>query len=184
MISGIEIETLEALYGEPSQASLVKVATKMTAEHRAWIKAARFCILSTVGSSGTDASPRGGNGPVVVELDDTTLLTQDWRCNNRIYSLRNIVEDGRVSLLFMVFGQENVIRVNRSAIVTTAAELLKRFEQKVQNLRSVVVIITSEIYGQCARSILRSELWDTSPRELPTMGDILRAQTSNNDQNV
>ena len=169
MISGIEIETLEALYGEPSQASLVKVATKMTAEHRAWIKA---------------ASPRDGNGPVVVELDDTTLLMQDWRGNNRIYSLWNIVEDGRVSLLFMVFGQENVIRVNRSAIVTTAAELLKRFEQKVQNLWSVVVIITSEIYGQCARSILRSGLWDPSPRELPTMGDILRAQTSNNDPNV
>lgn len=84
----------------------------------------------------------------------------------------------------MVFGQENVIRVNRSAIVTTVAELLKRFEQKVQNLRSVVVIITSEIYGKCARSILRSGLWDPSPRELPTMGDILRAQTSNNDQNV
>jgi PPOX class probable FMN-dependent enzyme len=184
MISGIDIETLEALYGEPSQASLVKVATKMTAEYRAWIKAARFCILSTVGASGNDASPRADNGPVVVELDDITLVMPDWRGNNRIESLRNIDEDGRVSLLFIVFGQENVIRVNGSAIVTTAAELLKRFEQKGQNLRSVVVITISEIYGQCARSILRSGLWDSSPRELPTMGDILRAQTSNKDQNV
>ena len=156
----------------------------MPAEHRGWTKAARFCILSTAGSSGTDASPRGDNGPVVVELDDTTLLMPDWRGSNRIDSLRNIVEDGRMSLLFMVFGQENVIRVNGSAIVTTAAELLKRFEQKGQNPRSVVVITISEIYGQCARPILRSGLWDPSPRELPTMGDILRAQTSNNDQNV
>ena len=184
MISGIDIETLEALYGEPSQASLVKVATKMTAEYRAWIKAARFCILSTVGASGNDASPRADNGPVVVELDDTTLVMPDWRGNNRIDSLRNIDEDGIVSFLFMVFGQESVIRVNGSTIVTTAAKLLKRFEQKGQNPRSVVVITISEIYGQCARSILRSGLWDPSPRELPTMGDILRAQTSNNDQNV
>ena len=119
-----------------------------------------------------------------MELDDTTPLMPDWRGNHRIDSLRNIVEDSRVSLLFIVFGQENVIRVNGSAIVTTAAELLKRFEQKGQNPRSVVVIMISEIYGQCARSILRSGLWEPSPRELPTMGDILRVQISNNDQNV
>lgn len=122
----------------------------MTTEYRAWIKAARFCILSTVGSGGTDASPRGDDGPVVLELDETTLLMPDWRGNNRIDSLRNIVEDGRVSLLFMVFGQENVIRVIGSAIITTETELLQKFERKGKNPRCAVAITISEIYGQCA----------------------------------
>lgn len=95
-------EALERLYGAPGEASLAKVARKMTPLYRKWIKASRFCVLSTAGAEGTDGSPRADVGPVVTEIDPQTLMMPDWRGNNRMDSLRNIVRDGRVSLLFMV----------------------------------------------------------------------------------
>ncbi len=96
------IEALEALYGAPSGAALRKVAKRLTPMYRQWIAASRFCILATVGPEGTDASPRGDDGPVALELDAGHLALPDWRGNNRLDSLRNIVTDGRVSLMFMV----------------------------------------------------------------------------------
>ena len=101
-----DIETLEALYGTPGDAALRKVARRMTPAYRRWIAASRFCVLATVGPEGTDASPRGDDGPVVAELDPGTLAMPDWRGNNRLDSLRNIVHDGRVALMFMVSAGE------------------------------------------------------------------------------
>jgi uncharacterized protein len=102
----------------PSPTSLAKVARRLTPLYRRWIEAARFCVLSTVGPEGTDGSPRGDDGPVVRVVDDRTLWLPDWRGNNRIDSLRNIVRDGRVSLMFMVPGSNNVVRVNGRAVLT------------------------------------------------------------------
>ena len=99
-----DIAALEALYGTPSEASLVKVAKTLTPLYEKWIMASRLCVVSTVGPDGTDGSPRGDKGPVVLELDPGTLAMPDWRGNNRMDTLRNIVADGRVSLLFMVPG--------------------------------------------------------------------------------
>lgn len=87
------IAELEALYGKPGEASLLKVTDFLTPAYRAWIEAARFCVLTTVGPGGTDGSPRGDEDPVVSILDDHTLALPDWRGNNRMDSLRNIVED-------------------------------------------------------------------------------------------
>lgn len=101
------VEELESHYGTPGQASLVKVARRMTPAYRAWIGRSRFCILTTVGPEGTDASPRGDDGPVVRELDPGTLALPDWRGNERIDSLRNVVRDPRVSLMFFVAGQKS-----------------------------------------------------------------------------
>lgn len=92
-----DIESLEAIYGEPIPASIDKVCKTLTPNYRKWIDASRFLILSTVGPEGTDASPRGDDGPVVQIMDAGTLLLPDWRGNNRIDSLRNIVRDDRVS---------------------------------------------------------------------------------------
>ena len=170
---------LEALYDAPSRNSLIKVARHITPEYGAWIAAARFCVLSTVGPDGTDGSPRGDEGPVVHIQDPQTLLMPDWRGNNRLDSLRNIVQDGRVSLMFMVPGNSNVVRVNGDAHLSVSAAHLARFERKGQRPRSLVVISVSEVYGQCARAILRSELWrGQAAPELPSMGDILQAQTA------
>ena len=172
-----DVAALEALYGEPGEASLIKVADHLTPEYRRWIMASRFCVLSTVGPDGTDGSPRGDAGPVVQERDDRTLLMPDWRGNNRTDSLRNIVEDGRVSLMFMVPGSNNVIRVNGRAQVSTAPDLLARFRDKGRAPRAVIVIAIAEIYSQCARALLRSRLWTAGDDSagLPSVGEILAA---------
>ncbi len=172
------IEALEALYGTPSEPALRKVARRMTPTYRKWIMASRLCVLTTVGTGGTDGSPRGDDGPVVQELDPGTLAMPDWHGNNRLDSLRNIVTDGRVSLMFMVAGSNTVIRVNGTARLTADAELRNRFERKGRLPTTVIVIAIDEIYCQCARALLRAGLWQRDDRAgLPTIGDILAEMT-------
>jgi len=175
------IEALEALYeASPPEAALRKVAQRLTPTYRRWIMASRFCVVSTVGPEGTDGTPRGDVGPVVTELDEQTLLMPDWRGNNRLDTLRNIVRDGRISLMFMVAGSTTVVRVNGMARLSTDAELTGRFEVKGQHPRSVIVIKIAEVYTQCARALLRSELWTAGDQSdgLPTPGEILTEMTS------
>jgi len=178
-----DIEELEALYGTPGEASLLKVAPEITPEYRAWINASRLCILSTVGEGGTDASPRGDDGPVVREQDPKTLLMPDWRGNNRLDSLRNIVSDGRVSLMFFVRGSNNVIRVNGTARLSVDPNLIAEFEKDGHAPRSVIVIAVAEVYSQCARALMRAGIWAgvSDAEGLPSMGDILRAQKASFD---
>lgn len=122
-----DVDALEKIYGLPAEASIVKVADHITSEYAQWIAASRLCILSTVGPDGTDGSPRGDDGAVVTIADSKTLLMPDWRGNNRTDSLRNIVQDGRVSLMFMVQGSNNVTRVNGTAVVSVNADQIARF---------------------------------------------------------
>lgn len=174
------IEELEALYGTPGSASLVKVADRMTRSYRAWIKASKFCVLTTVGPEGTDGSPRGDEGPVARELDERTLALPDWHGNNRMDSLRNIVRDGRISLMFMVPGSNSVVRVNGVAKLSIDADLLQSFEHKGRQPRSVIVITIKEIYFQCARALLRAGLWNgdhSLSKTLPSPGEILSEMT-------
>ena len=170
------IEALEALYGEPVGASLVKVVDRITPAYRAWIEGSRFTVLSTVGPEGTDGTPRGDDGPVVRIVDDRTLWMPDWRGNNRIDSLRNIVRDGRVSLMFMVPGCNNVVRVNGTAVLTTDASATESFEQRGKHPRSVIVITIGEMYFQCAKALMRSALWQASDEsgQVATAGDFIR----------
>lgn len=174
-----DIEALEALYGEPGQPALRKVAARMTPLYRRWIAASRFCVLVTVGPDGTDGSPRGDDGPVVVELDPGTLAMPDWRGNNRLDSLRNIVTDGRVSLMFMVPGSDTVVRINGRAKLTTDAELRNRFTKNGRQPATVIVIRIGEVYTQCARAVLRAGLWSRDDSAgLPSVGDILAEMTN------
>lgn len=175
-----DIAALEALYGTPGVPSLRKVADRITPLYRKWIMASKLCILSTVGDAGTDGSPRGDDGPVVLELDEKTLALPDWRGNNRLDSLRNIVSDGRVSCMFIVPGSNNVVRVNGTAFLTDDAELRARFEKKGRQPATVIVIEIAEVYTQCARALIRAGTWagvDESLR-LPTVGEILAEMTS------
>lgn len=173
-----DIKELEALYGAPSQPALRKVAGHMTPLYRKWIMASRFCVISTVGPEGIDGSPRGDDGAVVEELDPQTLLLPDWRGNNRIDSLRNIVRDPRVALMFMVPGSNTVVRVNGTAKLTTDASMRVRFERGGKQPRSVIVIGISEIYTQCARAVMRASLWTRDDSAgLPSPGDILTEMT-------
>lgn len=169
-----DIETLDNLYGKPAPVAIIKVTNALTSSYREWIEKARFCVLSTVGPEGTDGSPRGDEGPVVTIQDDQTLLLPDWYGNNRIDSLRNIVRDERVSLLFLVAGSNNAMRVNGKAFLTADPEVLARFDRKGKTPRSVIVIRISEVYAQCARALLRSGLWTSGDQSggLPTVGQM------------
>lgn len=170
------IETLEALYDAPPEGALTKVRSALTPHYREWIARSRFCVLSTVGPEGTDASPRGDVDPVVRIADPTTLLMPDWRGNNRMDSLRNIVRDGRLSLMFMIPGSDSVVRVNGNARLTIDAELRGRFEHKGKTPRTVIVIELREVYFQCAKALMRSKLWSVEHdlEGLPTAGAFLR----------
>ncbi|KIN63661.1 Pyridoxamine 5'-phosphate oxidase family protein [Sulfitobacter noctilucicola] len=174
------IEELEALYGQPGAPALRKVATQMTPLYRKWIMSSKFCVLSTVGARGTDGSPRGDDGPVVEELDVHRLAMPDWRGNNRLDSLRNIVEDGRVSCMFMVPGSNNVVRVNGQAFLTDDAVLRARFDKNGRQPATVIVIQIAEIYTQCARALMRSATWSgvDESGDLPSVGEILAEMTS------
>ncbi|MCR9278622.1 MAG: pyridoxamine 5'-phosphate oxidase family protein [Pseudomonadaceae bacterium] len=170
------IAELESLYGEVSPRSLTKVRSQLSPAYERWINASRFLVLTTVGSGATDASPRGDAGAVVRVRDENTLLLPDWRGNNRLDSLRNIVEDGRVSLMFMVPGSTNVVRVNGSAVVTADDEVTKQFAQQGKHPRTVIVLTIAEVYFQCAKALMRSRLWQAGDEseQVPSAGDFLK----------
>lgn len=169
------LSDLHALYGTPKEAATRKVTSSLTPTYRAWIARSRFCILSTVGPDGTDGSPRGDDDPVVRVIDDRTIALPDWRGNDRIDTLRNIVRDGRISLLFLIPGSSNAMRINGRAIVTADQQLINQFDRRTERPRSVIVIQIAEVYSQCARAIIRSALWTSGDQStgLPTVGQML-----------
>ncbi|MGR3433334.1 MAG: MSMEG_1061 family FMN-dependent PPOX-type flavoprotein [Shimia sp.] len=171
-----DLEALAALYGPPAPAALNKVADRLLPPYRPWFETARFAVLSTVGPDGTDGSPRGDDGPVVRMLDDRTLAMPDWRGNKRLDSLRNVVADGRVSLMLMVPGETNVVRVNGRAHLSTAPALIETYRRPEGVPRCVIVIAIREVYYQCARALMRARLWEGKAQpEMPSAGEMTRA---------
>ncbi|MCC1491970.1 pyridoxamine 5'-phosphate oxidase family protein [Cognatishimia sp. F0-27] len=169
---------LEALYGPRVPAAVSKVARHLTPLYRAWVANARFCILSTVGHGGVHGSPRGDDGAVVHVADAETLWLPDWRGNNRIEALRDIVEDGRVALLFLVPGSGTTVRVNGTAFLTDDEAARSRFAKGARMPATVVVIHIDEVYTQCAKAVIRSGLWSRDDRDtVPTVGQILADMT-------
>lgn len=175
----LEEADLAGIYGTPGPASMRKVADRLTPDYARFIAASRFCVLATVGPEGTDASPRGDEGSVARALDERHLAIPDWRGNDRIDSIRNIVRDGRVSLMFLVRGSGNAIRINGTARLTDDAELRDSFAHQGKLPRTVIVVRVAEIYFQCARAVIRSGLWeDCDDRDgLPTPGQIIANMT-------
>ncbi|RWK11816.1 MAG: pyridoxamine 5'-phosphate oxidase family protein [Mesorhizobium sp.] len=171
------IEQLEALYGQPGEASIVKELDHVIPEYAAFIEASPFVALATSGPEGLDCSPRGDLAGFVRLADEKTLMMPDRRGNNRADSLKNIIRDPRVGLLFMVPGSGTTLRVNGRAHITTDAELCASFTVDGKPARSVTVIAVDTVYFQCARAIVRSELWSPArhvdPKSLPTPGQIL-----------
>ena len=177
------LEQLEAIYGMPGEASTVKETDWITPHYRAFIEASPFVSLATSGPEGLDCSPRGDRPGFVRIADERTLLMPDRRGNNRIDSLRNVVRDPRVGLLFLIPGIGNTLRVNGEATVSIDRELLASFAVEDKAPRSVLVIAVRAVYFQCARALVRSRLWDPAarvdPKSLPSAGDILAALSDN-----
>lgn len=178
------IAALEALYQPlPVAASTVKVANTMTPHYRRLVEASPFAALATVGPEGIDCSPRGDQPGFVRIHDDRTLMMPDRRGNNRIDSLRNIVRDPRCAFLFLLPGSGTTFRANGRAYLDTDPALLESFAVDGKAPRTVIVLAIDELYFQCARAIVRSELWNPArhidPKTLPTPGQILASMSDN-----
>lgn len=182
------VEDLKAIYGEASEASTAKVTAFLTPAYRTMIEHSPFVSLATVGPEGLDCSPRGDRGAVVRIEDDWTLALPDWRGNNRVDSLLNIVRDPRVALMFLIPGSNSVMRINGRAVVSVAPELIASFVMDGRHPRSVVVVTIEEAYFQCARAVMRAELWNAerqvAANDLPTPGDMLKAAKQDFDRDI
>jgi uncharacterized protein len=177
------IEQLEAIYGLPVEAATAKVADRITPPYRVLIENSPFAALATSGPEGLDCSPRGDLPGFVRIHDDKTLMMPDRRGNNRIDSLRNIVRDPRIALLFLIPGAGSTLRANGRAQLSANKDLLASFKTDGKAPRSVIVMTVDEIYFQCARAIVRSDLWNPDKRvdirTLPTPGQILAEMSDN-----
>jgi uncharacterized protein len=173
------LEQLESLYGTPGVASTRKEVGFVHPLYRALIEASPFAVLATAGPGGLDASPRGDPPGFVVVEDEKTLLLPDRRGNNRIDSLRNIITDPRVALLFLIPGSGETLRVNGTASISTEPGLMNRFAVNGKLPQCVLVIQVETVFFQCARAIQRAGLWQPAPPRpgIPTVGAILEALT-------
>ncbi|PHM49507.1 pyridoxamine 5'-phosphate oxidase family protein [Xenorhabdus miraniensis] len=173
-----DIATLEQIYGKPAAASVFKEVNYIHPVYRPFIEASPFVTLATVGPEGMDVSPRGDQAGFIHIEDEKTLLLPDRRGNNRIDSLRNILHDNHVALLFLIPGIGETLRVNGRAEIVIDPEMLERFSYRNILPCSVLRITVDAIFFQCARAILRSGLWDVSTQlersALPSAGNILK----------
>jgi uncharacterized protein len=175
------IEDLGRIYGEPYGPSIAKETDRITPQYRAFIEAAPFFALATAGPDGLDCSPRGDAPGFVRIHDEKTLLVPDRRGNNRIDSLRNLLHDPRVALLFLIPGCGETIRVNGRAAISIDPALAQSFLVDGKRPRAVLVVAVDRVFYQCAKAIVRSKLWDPSRhidrKSLPSSGTILAELT-------
>lgn len=180
------IEQLREIYNNPSDASQIKVTKRLTPEYRRMIEASPFMALATSGPEGLDCSPRGDLGGVVRLQDDVTVLLPDWKGNNRVDSLENIIRDGRVALMFLVPGSNTVMRINGRAVISVEPALLNSFVMDGHHPRSVIVTTINEVYFQCARAVMRADLWNPQhfrpTADLPSAGQMLKGAKADFDQ--
>jgi uncharacterized protein len=176
------MDQLMALYDAPSDVSIAKEIDHISDHYRAFIEAAPFFALATGGPDGLDCSPRGDAPGFVRVADAKTLLVPDRRGNNRIDSLRNIMRDPRVALLFLIPGIGETIRVVGRAALSLDPALITSFRVNGKAPTCVIVITVEQVFYQCTKAIVRSKLWDPARRvdrkTLPTAGTILAALTA------
>ncbi len=172
-------QELEALYGDASPASLTKEIDYINDEYAVFIEKSPFVVIASTGPEGLDCSPRGDPAGFVAIRDRKTVLMPDRRGNNRLDTLRNIVRDPRVSLLFLIPGVRETLRINGQATISVDPSLLERFAMGSKPARSVIQVNVERVYFQCAKALIRSKLWDAATqidrRDVPTAGQILQA---------
>jgi uncharacterized protein len=171
------LAALEALYDKPYGPAIIKEIDRINPHYRKFIEAAPFFALATSGPDGLDCSPRGDAPGFVRVADEKTLLIPDRRGNNRIDSLRNIISDPRVALLFLIPGVGETIRVIGRASISTDPALTETFIVNGKTPRSVIVVAVERAFFQCSKAIVRSKLWDPAlhvdRKSLPSAGTIL-----------
>jgi uncharacterized protein len=175
-------ESLEALFGTVGEAAMRKEVETIHPKYQSWIEKSPFAVLATNGPDGLDTSPRGDPAPLVRIQDERTILLPERRGNNRIDSLRNILYDPRVSLIFFIPGIRETIRVNGTAKICVDQSLLQQFAMQGQIPKCIIEVSVQAVFFQCARALLRSALWSSEQVKdkatVPTAGQMLGAVTS------
>src|SRR5215471_4605813 len=170
------------MYPPPPSTSIRKVTRKLTPSYRAMVEASPFLVIATIGPRGIDCSPRGDAPGFVRVHDDSTLLVPERRGNNRIDTLRNIIRDPRASILFLIPGISELLRVNGSAALSRNPALCQSFAVKAAAPKLVIVFSIEQVMFQCARAVVRAGLWDPSKfrkfGEVPTAGRMLSDATA------
>ncbi|MBS0342204.1 MAG: pyridoxamine 5'-phosphate oxidase family protein [Proteobacteria bacterium] len=176
------IDQLRALYGAPGERSVLKQLPRLDVHGRNFIARSPFCVLASAGQGGAllDATPRGGEpGFVKVADDGATLLLPDAGGNNRLDTLQNLLADPRASLLFMIPGIDETLRVNGTARLRDEPAFCDAFAQERRRPKVVIEVSVREAYLHCAKAFMRSKLWhaDTwKPRGMPSMGQMMHDQ--------
>ena len=170
-------EQLDALYGAPLGRSLTKEIGYISDSYRKFIEAAPFIVVATSGAEGLDCSPRGDPAGFVRVRDENTVLIPDRRGNNRIDTLRNLIADPRISLLFLIPGVGETLRINGRAEIVSDPGLCESFSMHGKAPVSVLVVTAERVYFQCPKALVRSRLWHPEaqvPRaDLPSSGEIM-----------
>jgi len=170
---------LEALYGLPSGPAVFKEIDHISGHYRAFIDAAPFVVVATSGPEGLDCTPRGDPAGFVRVVDKQTVMMPDRRGNNRLDTLRNLVRDPRIALLFLIPGEGRTLRISGRAVINTDPALCESFTMEGKAPRSVIVVTAERVYFQCPKALVRSHLWDASRHvaqsALPSSGEIIKA---------
>lgn len=170
---------LDALYGKPVGAAVIKEIGHISEHYRRFIEVSPFVVLATAGPEGLDCTPRGDPAGFVRVVDERTVMLPDRRGNNRIDSLRNIVRDPRIALLFLIPGIGRTLRINGRAVISVDPDLCASFTMEGKVPRSVIVVTAESVYTQCPKALVRSRLWDPSlhlaENALPSSGTMMKA---------
>lgn len=170
---------LDDIYGAPVPVAITKELDHISAHYRAYIEHSPFVVIASSGPGGLDCTPRGDPAGFVRVVDRNTVLIPDRRGNNRIDTLRNLVHDPRISLLFLIPGIGLTLRINGRAEIRTDRALRESFEMQGKTPATVIAVTAECVYTQCPKALVRSKLWDASMHlsksDLPSSGEMLQA---------
>ncbi len=170
---------LDEIYDTPVEASIIKEIDHISVHHRTFIEKSPFIVLASSGPDGLDCSPRGDPAGFARVVDRHTVLIPDRRGNNRIDTLRNLVRDPRISLLFLIPGIGTTLRINGRAEIRVDEDLRRGFAMKGKLPATIIAVTAERVYTQCPKALIRSKLWDSSTHvdksELPSPGEMLAA---------
>jgi len=176
------MEELRSIYKMPTGRSVFKQIDSFEPQSRRYIELSPFLVMATSAPDGLgDATPRGEEPGFVHVLDDHRLAIPDRPGNNRLDSMTNILANPTVSLIFMIPGVNETLRVNGTGEIRTDPDLLERFTVKGKPPITVIVVTAEEIFLHCAKALVRSRLWSedakATERPIPSMAEMIKAQS-------
>lgn len=171
---------LTAIYGtHDTVVATIKEIDHISDHYRMFIDISPFVLVATSGNGGHDCTPRGDPAGFVRVVDKHTVMLPDRRGNNRIDTLRNLVHDPRIALLFLIPGIGRMLRINGRAKIRVDEEIRTSFTMEGKVPRSVIVVTAERVYTHCPRALIRSKLWDSTQHrdesELPSHGTMMKA---------